>query len=163
MSRWMLPLFVCSLLAGCKGKDENTAERAGQAVGAAVTDFASGVTQGVDEKLAVNVELSPQCAEAGLTKTVANSIAPEKGFTVYILAKQPYVGQLVARAVNEAGSEVGRSKVDVEFAADDAQYVKFLFDRAMDSQLVAKYTIDAQASDPAKPDDGSPAPGAVSE
>jgi hypothetical protein len=48
----------------------------------------------------------------------------------------------MARALTKDGQEIGSSAADVEFAADEAKYVTFQFDREMDSQLVDKYIID---------------------
>ena len=38
--------------------------------------------------------------------------------------------------------ENGRSTVHVTFDKDDAKYVTFMFDKEMDSALVAKYEVD---------------------
>jgi hypothetical protein len=52
--------------------------------------------------------------------------------------------QLIAKAFNAANQEIGRSVVEVDFAADDAKYVEFIFDDNVDIQLAEKYVIDSK-------------------
>ena len=134
-------------LTGC-GSQQGGVQRLGQKVGETATDFASGVGQGVDGRMEVPVELSEDVAGLGLRKTVAKSlgISPSnrKGITVYFISDKPLDARLVAKAFNAAGEELGRSAVEVEFAADDAKYVTFEFDAQMDAQLVEKYVIETR-------------------
>lgn len=144
-------VFVASLLVCCgkrkeaEKKDESLVKQAGAKVGETLTEFAAGVGAGVDTKMTAPVELSPDILEKGLSRTVAKSLALdsiEKGFSVYLIAKRPVTGTLVAKAFNKSGEEIGRSKVKIAFESEDAKYVSFTFDRQMDSSLVAKYLID---------------------
>jgi hypothetical protein len=154
-------LFAVAVFAGCGNGD---AKQTGAKVGQAVTDFATGVGHGVDKGMEVVVELSPEVAAMGLTSTIAKhtesrdsldkgkgddaktsaSRDRRKGISVYIVAKNPVKCELMAKAVNAAGHEIGRTTTAVEFSADDAKYVVFGFDSEMDTQLVAKYLIDAK-------------------
>jgi hypothetical protein len=154
----LIRLLTISLIAvaGCgknDGHDESAAKRAGSAVGEAVTDFASGVGKGVDKQMSVNVELTKALSDKGLSKSVAKStgidvlgpdVKKSKGISVYLIAAKAFKAKLVAKALAEDGQEIGRSTVDIDFAADDAKYVTFTFDREMDTQLVVKYVIDAK-------------------
>jgi hypothetical protein len=146
----LIRLLAISLVAvaGCgkQDKDESMAKRAGSAVGETVTDFAKGVGKGVDQQMTINVELSKPLRDAGISKTVAKlggiEIAKSRGISVYLIASKPLKSKLVAKALSKEGEEIGRSIVDVDFAADDGKYVNFKFDSQMDSQLVVKYAID---------------------
>jgi hypothetical protein len=153
MSTWIRALAVLVVVVvGCGKHDESLAKRAGNTLGEAATDFASGVGKGVDKQMAVNVELSKSLAEKGLSKTVAKLSGPDltnaskplhmRGISVYLIASKPLKSKLIAKALSKEAEEIGRSVVDVDFAADDAKYVDFKFDRQMDSQLVARYVID---------------------
>lgn len=44
-------------------------------------------------------------------------------------------------AVEEAGAGIGRSLLQVDFAADDGQYVNSTFSQEMDCQLVRRYAL----------------------
>jgi hypothetical protein len=74
------------------------------------------VGAGVDTKLAIPVELSTDLKAKGLSKTVAQSLTVaghEKGFTVYVTATQPFAGELMARAYDAEGLEIGRAKTKI--------------------------------------------------
>jgi hypothetical protein len=153
MTRYLaVPVALILVLSGCrgergagKGSDESVAKKAGSKVGETLTEFASGVGAGVDTKMKIPVELSAALEAKGLKRTVAKSLAvagEEKGFTVYLMAREPLSGHLLARAYEKDGSEIGRSRVEVHLGADDAKYVDFTFDSQMDANMVAKYVID---------------------
>lgn len=140
------------IVAASFGCGDGHAKKAGQAVGETITDFAQGVGSGIDKRLEVDVELSPEVVDLGLSKTVAKSAGMDgkkKGITVYLLSQKPVTGSLIAKALNGEGAEIGRSVVEVEFAADDAKYVTFHFGNEIDSQLVERYLIDVKPADSA--------------
>lgn len=145
MIRRILLCTVPLLLLACGRKDESLAKRTGSTVGETITDFASGVGRGVDTKMKVSVDLSPELVNRGLSKTVARSFgigSTDEGFSVYIISKQKFAGTLVARALDTGGEEIGRSKVAVSFGADDARYVTFRFPSEMNSALVKRYVVE---------------------
>ena len=108
-SRVMVRAVVASLLVAlvaCRKSDESLAKRAGNKVGATVTEFASGVGKGVDTTMVVEVEIAPEVLGRGLSKTVAKSIGidtSDKGFSVYLVSKQKFAGTLIAKAMTAAG------------------------------------------------------------
>ena len=137
-------LVLLAALACDRRKDETVVKQAGSKVGEALTEFASGVSKGVDTKMVVAVELSPAVTAKGLSRTVAKSLGMDgdKGFSTYIVSKAPFRGTLVARALGGSGEEIGRARQGVSFEKDDAKYVTFKFQPEMDTGLVAKYVID---------------------
>ena len=141
-----LAVFVVLLaaLACDRKKDETVVKQAGSKVGEALTEFASGVSKGVDNKMVVAVELTPAVTAKGLSRTIAKSLGMDgdKGFSTYIVSKAPFRGTLVARALGGSGEEIGRARQGVSFERDDAKYVTFKFQPEMDTGLVAKYVID---------------------
>jgi len=141
-----LAVFVVLLaaLACDRKKDETVVKQAGSKVGEALTEFASGVSKGVDTKMVVAVELTPAVTAKGLSRTIAKSLGMDgdKGFSTYIVSKAPFRGTLVARALGGSGEEIGRARQGVSFERDDAKYVTFKFQPEMDTGLVAKYVID---------------------
>jgi hypothetical protein len=163
MKSLLASILVAGLLSGCGEREESVAETAGTTVGAAITNFASGVGEGVDKRMEVTVEVSDQCSEAGFSHTVAKSLGFKEGITVYFMSEKPFTGQMVSKAINADELEIGRSKVDVEFEADDAQYVNFVFDDEMDSQLVEKYLVDIRDKPETDPEPTSPTAEAATE
>ncbi|HEV7499086.1 MAG TPA: hypothetical protein VGQ33_03740 [Vicinamibacteria bacterium] len=138
-------LVLLAALACDKKRSETVVKQAGSKVGEALTEFASGVSKGVDTKMVVAVELSPAVAGKGLSRTVAKSLGmdgTDKGFSTYMVSKAPFRGTLVARALGGSGEEIGRARQGVSFERDDAKYVTFKFQPEMDTGLVARYVID---------------------
>jgi len=137
-------LVFLAALACDRKKDETVVKQAGSKVGEALTEFASGVSKGVDNKMVVAVELTPAVTAKGLSRTIAKSLGMDgdKGFSTYIVSKAPFRGTLVARALGGSGEEIGRARQGVSFERDDAKYVTFKFQPEMDTGLVAKYVID---------------------
>jgi hypothetical protein len=132
-----------ALLTGCGKKDEGIAKRAGEAIGQQMTDFTKGVGKGIDQKMMVQVSLSPQVQALGLTNTIAKSlgIGSTNGIAIYFIASQSVSNTLVARALNASGVEVGRAKKLVAMQKDDASYVTFNFEDQMDTGMVKRYEI----------------------
>ena len=104
-------------------------------MGECLTGFLCGVGSGVDEQMKVQRGTSEAASAAGIGN-------PEKAFTTYLIAGQPFKGTLLARAFDKDGQEIGRSRAEVDLQKDDADYVGFVFHQQMDSQLVSKYRID---------------------
>lgn len=140
-----LTVLLFATLTGC-GQDSLKSRDAGQALGEHVTEFASGVGAGVDNRMQVEVELSPALAEMGLTRTAAKKEnLHENSIEVYVIAAQQIQGTLMAKALNAADQEIGRASTNIDFGADDAGYIKFDFPPQTDSQNVSRFVIDYRA------------------
>ena len=140
-----LAVVVMMLTVGCGDDGESLPSKAGRKIGKGATDLVTGMGSGIDEAMQVNVSLGPGMTEKGFARTVSEStgLSPDKkGIAVYIISKGAYSGGLLAKALNKAGLEIGRSRADVEFGKDDAKYVTFMFDDEMDAALVRKYEVD---------------------
>lgn len=138
-------VLVALVIAGCGDDDESVARKAGRGIGKGATDLVKGMGSGIDEAMQVEVELGPAMIEKGFKKTVSKSAGmstEKKGIVVYLNSGNAYSGALRAKALNKTGLEIGRSTVDVTFDKDGAKYVTFIFDKEMDSALVAKYEVD---------------------
>ncbi len=150
LMRAMLGAVILLTLAivGCGKSDESLAKRAGSKVGETLTDFASGVGAGVDKKMIVTVELSKALVDAGISRTIAKSGGIDhpdaKTMSVYLTSQKPFKATLIAMALNREGLEIGRATADIDLAESDAKYATFAFPGEMDTQLVAKYTIDVR-------------------
>jgi len=145
--RPMTPVLLVAVifLAGCGCEKESLSKRAGKGLGDGISDFVSGVGESVDENLIVELNGSEEMGELGFEATTSKLILlsenAEKVVTVYLVSKKEFSGALLAKAMNEKGREIGRSRVEVEFGADDAKYVDFTFPKQMDRALVEKYQI----------------------
>lgn len=122
-------------------------KKAGEAAGAAVTGF----TTGLQKSPAAVVELSAALKNSGVSHTVASVSSggipgrqPVKKMVVYLLASQTYNATVCARAINSAHQEIGRSLASVSIGAGDANYVTFVFAPEMDINAVERFEIDGK-------------------
>ncbi|PJJ98824.1 hypothetical protein CO615_06550 [Lysobacteraceae bacterium NML75-0749] len=137
---WVVAAMVLAL-AAC-GDDRSLSQKAGSVLSGSATDFVAGLGEGVDKKMTLELLLDPAFEANGLTVTLGKSRGVgSKDASVYIVSAKPFKGAIMARALDESGTEIGRSRVEVEFAEDDAKYVNFNFNEEMDSQLVRSYAL----------------------
>ena len=132
-------IFSCG-----KKDDESLAKKTGSKVGETLTDFASGMGKGIDKQMTVDVELSKEMIDMGISKTISKGLGLDssgKGITVYLISEKAIESKLVAKAVTDDGMEIGRSTIEISMADDDAKYATFIFDDEMDTQIVKKYKI----------------------
>ena len=137
-------------LLGCSNPKQSGAESLGESIGKNVTEFAQGIGTGVDAQLKIKIELAPTLEQSGISYTVAKQDSvlvdsKKKTIAVYFLSTKEFQGTLIAKAFNAEGLEIGRASVEVNFKADDAQYVTFAFPSEMDRQLVEVYRIDKRS------------------
>jgi len=133
-------LALC-VLAGCN-KEESLSQRAGSAVSGAAADFLAGVGEGVDQKMKMDLETDASLAAHGLTVTLGK----DRGMgsnraAVYVVSQDAFDGQLIAKALDAEGREIGRAISDLALEADGATYVNFDFNAEMDGSLVRKYRV----------------------
>jgi len=135
---------LCLAPLACKRK-ESAAKSVGSTVGEVVTDFGKGVAKGVDRRMETKVQMADGLKKAGLSCTTAklsfDGGSDATTLTVYLLSTHAVKGDVVAKAINEAGNEIGRSVTPVELSADGAQYLNFTFPKEMDSQMVDHYLL----------------------
>ena len=61
---------------------------------------------------------------------------------VYLISENEVSGEVLAKALNAQGQEIGRAKVLLNLLKDDAKLLSFTFDSSLDLDLVSKYLID---------------------
>lgn len=126
---------VCTLmlLAACSGDHvKEKLNKAGDAAGQAVGELATGVSAGVEKAMGVNVEVSPALTEKGIIKgkvIVSDSSATDNMLSVYMIFPKGFDGEMTARVFDQGNAEMGRSKVKVTAAGEEAKYVDFVFDK----------------------------------
>ena len=140
MTKFLLLIAILPvIMLGCD--DSKDAEELGEEVGEKATKFLKGAGKGAQKELKVAAELSEEMTNRGLTSTIAKLTLETRSISVYLISEKEFSGAFVAKALDEDGNEIGRSRADVSFTADDAQYILFTFHDHTDLQLVEKYTI----------------------
>lgn len=92
----------------------------------------------------------PVGLEASLSKqglAMTNSKVVSKTVTVYLTSKDAVEATVVAKALNAAGQEIGRSSAtSLKLDASDGKSLSFTFGGELDLELVNKYEIAAKAA-----------------
>lgn len=141
-------LFSFTLFAtGCENMEGEKISKIGTQIGETVSNFISGLGKGIKKEIKTDVvvELAQDVLNQGLTKTnakVEGKAKDVKTLSVYFISGNSFQGELLAKALDENGAEIGRAAVSVQFAKDDAKYIVFSFPKEMELPLVNKYSIE---------------------
>lgn len=78
--------------------------------------------------------------DKGLSMT--SSKVEQSKVEVYLITTQSVEGELLAKALNLKGQEIGRSKQILNLGKDDAKLITFTFDTSVNLKSVARYMLD---------------------
>jgi hypothetical protein len=134
--------LLLAFVTGCDkcGSGKCFAQKAGEKV-----EDALKIKVSVEKQNPPKIELSEAAKLAGMTMNVAKPLPPDNGrlgLNAYILTSKSVSGQLLARALDKDGKEIGRSVSPVELGVDDARYFNFSFPSEMDSRRVEGFLIE---------------------
>jgi len=87
-----------------------------------------------------SVTLGTSVLDKGLSMT--SSKAEQSKVEVYLITTQSVEGELLAKALNAKGQEIGRSKQLLNLGKDDAKLITFTFDASVNLDAVARYLLD---------------------
>ena len=138
-------LGILVAVSGCGKCSEggSIAKRAGEKV-----EDALKIKVSIEKKNQVKIDLGETAKGLGLSMNVSKALPPEDKtggvLTVYLLSgpEKSASGQLVAKAMDKDGKEIGRSSIDIDLARDDARYFNFQLPAEMDTRSVESYLID---------------------
>ncbi len=74
--------------------------------------------------------------------TMTSSKVEGSKLDIYLISENETSGELLAKALNASGQEIGRTKVVLTLQKDDAKLLSFTFDSSVDADAVTKYLID---------------------
>ena len=86
------------------------------------------------------VTLGASLTEKKITMTAYS--VEELDVEVYLITEEIAEGELLAKAMNASGQEIGRAKQILALGKDDAKKLTFTFDAELDLGKVVKYVID---------------------
>jgi hypothetical protein len=122
-------LFSCERI---KNKTQETINASGEAVGQSATEFAEGISEGIDKTLEAKVKLSPSLLDNGLTtgkfEITDNPLGGNDNLlTIYLIFDKDFDGILRVKVFDKNGLETGRAKLEVKGIKGDANYFDFTF------------------------------------
>ena len=74
--------------------------------------------------------------------TMTSSLVDGLKVDIYLISDEAVEGELLAKAMNSSGQEIGRSKQTLALQKDDAKLISFTFDSKVDLDRVSKFLID---------------------
>ena len=86
------------------------------------------------------VTLGSSVTDKGITMT--SSKAEQGKVEVYLISSSSAEGELLAKALNTKGQEIGRSKQTLNLGKDDAKLVSFNFDASVNLDKVSRFMLD---------------------
>jgi len=90
-----------------------------------------------------SVSLGSSVMDKGLTMT--SSKANQGKVEVYLISSSSVEGELLAKALNAKGKEIGRSKQVLNLGKDDAKLITFNFDASVNLDEVTRFMLDFRA------------------
>jgi hypothetical protein len=137
-------IFFLASCSSCQVKEK--ANKAGDVAGQVIGEFASGVSNGVEEawetSVVPNETLKSQGIQFGKTTVSSDSVGKDNLLTIYVIFNQDFKGQMTAKAFDSKGLEMGRVKVDVKGKKDEARFIDFHFDRRTNIDNDSKLAIE---------------------
>ena len=115
-----------------KEKTKATVNKAGEVIGQAGSEFADGVSKGIEKAFENKVEMSAALKEQGLglgkitlrgTDSTTDNI-----LSVYLVFNKDLERDLLVKIFSPDGKEYGRCKAHVKGKKDEAKYTDFVFD-----------------------------------
>ena len=87
-----------------------------------------------------SVILGSSVVDKGISMTSSKS--EQSKVEVYLITQDSVEGELLAKALNVSGKEIGRSKQMLNLGKDDAKLVTFNFDASVNLDQVTRFMID---------------------
>ena len=87
-----------------------------------------------------SVILGSSVVDKGISMTSSKS--EQSKVEVYLITRDSVEGELLAKALNASGKEIGRSKQMLNLGKDDAKLVTFNFDATVNLDQVTRFMID---------------------
>ncbi|MBK9147008.1 MAG: hypothetical protein IPM12_04200 [Flavobacteriales bacterium] len=145
--RWAACLLV-AVLAGCGRVAEGTKgalNKGGEIAGTAATEVVEGLASGVEKTWSVDVKLSEQLVDQGLSlgKTLieSDSAGNNNVLVVYLKAAKPFEGTVTGVAFDEQGLEYGRCATALNLAPNTADYYTLRFQGRTDLERKSRVVL----------------------
>ena len=149
MYKYFTLIIFLLVIGGCNGAKEKAKDainKAGETVGQSTTEFAKGVSEGVDKSLGSEIELSPLLLSKGIKagKCIITDSADAHNniLSLYLIFDKDFKQQISVKINDSKGLEYGRLKQEVSGKAGEARFVDFIFDKRTNIESKSKFIIE---------------------
>jgi hypothetical protein len=147
--KYILILFTTLTLTSCnwfRKKGKETVNKTGEVVAKTGSEFADGVSKGIEKTFTNEVVLSDQLKNAGLTtgKILVGSSdsATDNIISAYLVFNKDFEKEITVKVFDENGQEYGRVKQLVRGKKDEANYTDFIFDKRTNIESKGRVTFE---------------------
>jgi hypothetical protein len=134
-----IPIFLATLialLAACdrvKQTAKETINKTGETVGRSTTEFADGVSEGIDKTYQSSLAVSPELQQAGLSAgrfSVGSTDSTKHNvLTAYLIFDKDFSRDILVKVMDRKGVEYGRVRKNVTGTKGEAGYFDFVFNK----------------------------------
>ena len=134
-----IPIFLATLialLAACdrvKQTAKETINKTGETVGRSTTEFADGVSEGIDKTYQSSLAVSPELQQAGLRAgrfSVGSTDSSQHNvLTAYLIFDKDFSREILVQVMDRKGVEYGRVRQHVAGTKGEAGYFDFVFNK----------------------------------
>jgi hypothetical protein len=131
-----LIISIALISASCnwaKEKTKETVNKTGEVIGKAGSEFANGVSKGVEKTFENEVKISEQLTKQGLQtgKILINSTdsTTDNILTAYLIFNENIAREVTVKVFSPGAQEYGRVKQKIKGEKGQANYVDFVFDK----------------------------------
>ena len=131
----LLSIVIFVSLLSCnkiKKATKETINKGGETVDKSATEFIEGVGEGIDQTLALQIQISDELVEKGLSTGKYDVHTSENGnnnkLTLYLIFEDNFNETIFIKIMDKNGLEVGRTTMLIESTIGEASYFDFEFD-----------------------------------
>lgn len=142
-------LILALILMSCnwaKQKTKETVNKTGEVVAKAGSEFADGISKGVEKTFQNEVVFSETLSKSGVHagKILINSTdtSVDNLLTMYLIFDQDFNQSITVKVFDATGQEYGRVSQVVTAKKGEARYIDFLFDRRTNIDGKGKITVE---------------------
>lgn len=142
-------VFAVALFIACdsaKEKAKNVINKAGETAGAATTEFAKGVKEGIDKSLDCELQLSAKLKDAGISSgkfTISSSSdSGDNVLTAYLIFSKDVQANISVKVFDSKGLEYGRTAQTVSAKSGEAKFIDFIFDKRTDIESKSRFVME---------------------
>ena len=143
------PFLLIILAVSCdwaKEKTKETVNKTGEIVAKTGSEFANGVSKGVQKTFAAKAQIADTLLKKGLStgKIILRSTDSSDNniVSVYFIFNKNFDNKVTIKAFTENELECGRVTQSVKGLKDEAKYVDFIFDKRTSIDAKGKISIE---------------------